>query len=61
MSYRHNFLVLSIKINELMKLNQRSRSLFDYGQRLLRFQNQNMFLSETIESFGSKFLMKAYG
>ena len=32
---------LSIQINELMKLNeyQRSRSLFDLGQRSLRFQN----------------------
>ena len=32
---------LSIQINELLKLNeyQRSRSLFDLGQRSLRFQN----------------------
>ena len=32
---------LNIQINELMKLNeyQRSRSLFDLSQRLLRFQN----------------------
>ena len=34
-------LFLNIQINELMKLNeyQRSRSLFDLGQRSLRFQN----------------------
>ena len=32
---------LNIQINKLMKLNeyQRSRSLFDLGQRSLRFQN----------------------
>ena len=32
---------LNIEINELMKFNeyQRSRSLFDLGQRSLRFQN----------------------
>ena len=32
---------LNIQINELMKLNeyQRSRSLFDLGQRSLRFQS----------------------
>ena len=32
---------LNIQINDLMKLNeyQRSRSLFDLGQRSLRFQN----------------------
>ena len=32
---------LNIQINELMKLNgyQRSRLLFDLGQRSLRFQN----------------------
>ena len=32
---------LDIQINELMKLNeyQRPRSLFDLGQRSLRFQN----------------------
>ena len=32
---------LNIQINELMKLNeyQRSMSLFDLGQRSLRFQN----------------------
>ena len=32
---------LYIQINELMKLNvcQRSRLLFDFGQRSLRFQN----------------------
>ena len=32
---------LDIQINELMKLNeyQRSRSLFDLGERSLRFQN----------------------
>ena len=32
---------LNIQINELMKLNeyQRSRSLFDLGQRSLRFQD----------------------
>ena len=48
---------LSIQINELMKLNeyQRSRSLFDLGQRSLRFQNQILFFSETIVSFETKF------
>ena len=41
---------LNIQIKELMKLNeyQRSRSLFDLGQRSLRFQNLNLFLLETI-------------
>ena len=52
-----------VQINVLMKLNeyQRSRSLFDLGQRSLRFQNLTLFLSETIESFGTKFIMNAYG
>ena len=54
---------LNIQINELTKLNeyQRSRSLFDLGQRSLRFQNEILFFSETIESFKTKFHMKAYG
>ena len=54
---------LSIQINELMELNeyQRSRSLFDLGQRSLRLYNQILFFSETIVSFGTKFHMKAYG
>ena len=32
----------SMQINELMKLNeyQRPRSLFDFGQRTLKFQNK---------------------
>ena len=36
---------LNIQINELMKLNeyQRSRSLFDLGQRSLRFENKHCF------------------
>ena len=44
---------LNIQINELMKLNeyQRSRSFFYLGHRSLRFQNLNLFLSESIESF----------
>ena len=44
---------LSIQINELMNFNeyQRSRSLTDLGQSSLRFQNQNLFFSETVESF----------
>ena len=55
--------VLSIYINVLMKLNeyQKSWSLFDYVKRSLRFQNLNLFFSETIESYRTKFHMKAYG
>ena len=51
-----------IQMNELMKLNgyQRSRSLFDLGQMPLRFQNQILFFSETVESFRTNFRMKAY-
>ena len=54
---------LNIQMNELMKLNeyQRSRSLFDLGQRSLRFQNLILFFSETFETFRTKFHMKAYG
>ena len=54
---------LNIQINELMKFNehQRSKSLFDLGQRSLRFQNSIFFFSEAIESFRTKFHMKAYG
>ena len=54
---------LSIQINELMNFNeyQMARSLFDLGQRSLRFQKLNLFLSETVESFGPKFHMKLYG
>ena len=54
---------LNIQINELVKLNeyQSSRSLFDLGQRSLRFQIKSCFLSENIESFSTKFHMKAYG
>ena len=54
---------LSIQINELMKFSeyQRSRSLFDLGQKSLRFQNYILFFSESIESFRTKFHMKAYG
>ena len=53
---------LNIQINEFMKLSEyQSRSLFDLGQRSLRFQTTFLFFSETIESFGTKFYMKAYG
>ena len=53
----------NIQMNELMKLNeyQRSRSLFDLGQRSHRFQNLILFFSENIESFRNKFHMKANG
>ena len=53
---------LNIQINKLMKFNeyQRSRSLFDLGQRSLRFQNYIFFFSENIESFRTKFHMKGY-
>ena len=53
----------NIQMNELMKLNeyQRSRSLFDLGQRSLRFHNSVLFFSETVESFRTKYHMKAYG
>ena len=53
----------NIQMNELMKLNeyQKSRSLFDLGQRSLRFQNKILFFSEAVESFQTKFHMKAYG
>ena len=54
---------VNIQINELMKVNeyQRSRSLFDLGQRSLRFQNLILLFSENIVSFGTKFHIKAYG
>ena len=41
---------LSIQINVIMKLNenQRSKSLFDRGQRSPRFQNLNLFFLETV-------------
>ena len=56
---------LKFQINELIKLNeyQRSRSLFDLEQRSLRFRFQNkiLFFSESVESFGTKFHMKADG
>ena len=47
---------LSIQINKLLTLNetQRSRSLFDLGQKSLRFQNYIMFFSEIVESFVTK-------
>ena len=46
-----------------MKLSecQRSRPLFDLGQRLLRFQSKNLFLAETVGRFGTKAHMKASG
>ena len=47
-------------VNEA-KWVSKSRSLFDLGQRSLRFQNLILFFSETIKSFGTKFHMKAYG
>ena len=39
---------------------QRSRSFFDFGQSSLRFQNKNLFFSQTVGSFETKFYMKAY-
>ena len=53
----------NIQINELKKLNeyQRLRSLFDLDQRSLIYQIKTFFFSETIESFGTKFHMKANG
>ena len=52
----------NIQMNKLMKLNeyQRSRSLFDLGQRSLRIQNIIFFFSETVKSFRTKFHMKIY-
>ena len=46
-----------------MKLNeyQMSRSFFDLCQRSLRFQNWNLFFSETVGLFETKFGMKDYG
>ena len=54
---------LNIQINKLMKLNenQRSVSLFDLAKRSLRFLNENLLFSETVESFGTKFHIKIYG
>ena len=40
---------------------QRSRSFFDLCPRSLRFQNLNLFFSETVESFEAKFHMKTDG
>ena len=40
---------------------QRSRSLFDRGQRSFRFQHLNLFTSEIVELLRNKFHMKAYG
>ena len=55
--------VVKLSKIKLIKLNeyQRSRPLFDIGHRSLRFQNQNLYFSETVESFITKFHMKAYG
>ena len=48
---------LNIQINELMKLNeyQRSRSLFDLGQRSLRFKDGRPYL---FHSFRNKYFNK---
>ena len=35
---------------------QRSMSFFDLGQMSLRFQNENLFFSETLETFETKFI-----
>ena len=45
-----------------MKLNeyQRSRPVFDLGQRSLRVQNKNLIFSETVGLFETKLHMKAY-
>ena len=55
---------LNIQITELIKLNeyQRSRSLFELGQRSLSGQNSNLFFCflDTVESFGTKFHKKVY-
>ena len=44
-----------------LKAYQRSRSFFDLGQRSLRFLIKNLFSSETVGSFETKVLIKAYG
>ena len=46
-----------------MKLDEykRSKSFFDHGQMLLRFQNFFFSFSKTVETFELKFHMKAYG
>ena len=48
--------------NELMKRNeyQRSRLFFDLGRRSLSDQNYNLFFSDTVGSFETKFHMKVY-
>ena len=53
---------LNTQMNELMKLKecQRWRCLYDLGQRSIRFQNWNLFFSDTIESFVTKFHLKDY-
>ena len=46
-----------------MKLNeyQRSRSFFDLGERSLRFQSLNLFVSKTVRRFATKVHTKACG
>ena len=53
----------NIQMNKLMKLNeyQRSRLLFDLRQRSLKFRKKILFFSEIVESFETKFHMRAYG
>ena len=54
---------LNIQINELTKLNeyQRSRSLFDLGQRSLRFQNNFFFSQKLLSHLKQNFIRKLMG
>ena len=49
---------LNIQINELMKLNeyQRPRSLYDLGQRSLRFQSKSCFSQKLFSHLEPNFL-----
>ena len=49
---------LNIQINELMKLNeyQRSRSIFDLGQRSLIFQTTFLFFSKVLSHLEPNFI-----
>ena len=44
-----------------MKLGecQRSRPFFDFGQRSLRFQSENLFFAEKVGPFGTKAHIKS--
>ena len=51
-----------IELNDLMKLfeYQKSRSLFDRGQKSLCFQPLILFFSKTVELFETRYHVKAF-